>query len=303
MFYLKNKYIILSFLIFLLVFIITPTSTNALTCSATLDRDISEQYFPQQTSTITGNCDAAPEKNTAFTWIWQNGTSNIFQTTPGITPNIVGNNFFDTFVIPETFSGNLTILLVGEDPINASNARDEGNVSTGNAQACILSDFITPDEILLGQIVSAHVEIKDDNSRPISNAQAVFEFLDENNKITNRQQDVTSYDGELSAAGQISAKAFQEDADFQVRIHATCGPTGTGLVCWDNINNEVTNSQCTGVFPFHVSQWLNVSTELSKTSFNIGEEISICTKRRICTYHTTIKRCCGENCCGNNKDQ
>lgn len=268
-----NKKILISLVLILCL----VGSVYALTCTATLDRDISEQYFPQQTATVTGNCDASPEKNTACTWIWQNGTGVVFQDSGACNTGDTGTNFFDTFVIPETFSGNLTVLLVGENPINSSNARGEGNVSTGNAQACILSDFITPDEILLGQIVSAHVAIKDENNRPISNAKAAFEFLDENNKVTNRQEGITSYDGEMSAAGQISAKAFQEDADFQVRIHATCGPTGTGLVCWDNINNEVTNSQCSGTFPFKISKWLNVSTQISKPSFMIGEELAICT--------------------------
>ncbi len=269
-----RKFIFKLVLFWLTVFgaliLLSAHPASAVDCSITLDKSV---YFQLESPLATGLCPEANQKSKAYNVTWENGTE-VFEEVLGTTPDTVDTNFFIPHTIPTTHTGNLTVII---RVVNSGDARAEADVTTGNANAIIISKPEFTENILISKTASLHIDLHDENGNEVNNAKCLFEILDSNNKVVQRVGPVTSNNGHCSVAGVLSPKTFFEGRAFSYRVHAQCGLANTSLACWDNstIPKQITVSGGTASFSFPVGTYLIVHTGTDKSVYRMKDEIFV----------------------------
>lgn len=229
------------FLALMGVIVLTLSLTSAL-CTVTLDKD---SYIAGETITATMTCNAANEKNDGYQLNWTNQTGYVFESDTGTTPSITGQSFFETYIIPTSWTNGVFVnaSLAGTDNVDLEGT-DSANVSStgGTSFLSITNVSITPySELFLGKNLGIDFTVKDENGKKISGANCQVD-LESGNEIPILAARDISHDGKSQVSFSLGADSFDEGRSYRARIGCYCGGTGTDSACIDEDGTEVTNS-------------------------------------------------------------
>ena len=253
------------FLFLILISIVMPLFSAD--CTLTFDRALEDNYSPTETITSAQICSANDEKSDAYTITWTNSTGDIVETDIGITPASKNEYFYQTYVIPSGYNGNITATMTGGD----TEGTDTGNVTGADSNALIISD-VTIGGKWLGLVSSIKGTLKDENDKKISGATCMVEVYSNDETIVQKLIDVTSSMGEVHANWIMDYTEFAEGTDYKAEIHCFCGDDGSGKECIDEEGAEVIKSSGEGSQPFTTNSWVSVNEVPFQITYSNGTD-------------------------------
>jgi len=251
-------------------FLITLIPNVSAACTLTFDNT---NYSSLQTIQATTSCSSGNERNQLYTITWRN-TTDVIEIDTGTTPGTIGQNFFETYVIPSG-SEDTTI----NATMNGTNLEGNDNASVSGAASNILiikNVNITNAPILIGQVAGIHFSVIDENNKKVSGAICSAVVQDGTSvPLGTLDEPVEVIDGIAAFARIIRDEVFDENRQYVASIHCSCGAVNTSKACFNEDEEDVTNSVGTTNFPFSIDKWLNVNTVVDRSNYTMKEEIAI----------------------------
>lgn len=262
-----SKNILVSFTIILLL--IVPSYAFLVTVVPDREGFIVGENPLIELETIFGN-----EFGQTYTLTRRNSTGDIIDIRTGITSSIINGIVTESFLLNDT--------ALGRNEFNVSGTNLEGgdfiNVTNETANLILIPtcSFTTP-EILIGKTLGVKCDIQDGEGNPLNDANVIFAFLDsENTPIVEIGNIFKSVVGKAGTSIIVEHMDFsRENTTYILAVGATCGLTNeTG--CFLGDGTPVLAHQGSASFPFFVSQWLSVQTNVSTTIVKVGDTWQIC---------------------------
>ncbi len=229
------KFLNKSLLVVVLMVVLVVASNVLADCTASLDKDI---YFPFETATMTGICDGGNEKSRVYEVNWTSANGTRFELDSGTTPANINEPFFETFVIPEGFSGYLNVNLTGTN----LEGTDFANVTEVNVTNLRIENIIISAKDYIGKWAAIVFTVKDSADNPISNSQCIIDIVDKDNlPIVHSGSVVPSQgDGKVLFSSFLDEDIFVEGLSYKWDVACTCFDTddsasigGAGF-CYDS---------------------------------------------------------------------
>ncbi len=255
--------------------IVLALSLASAVCQVTFDR--STNYTLGSTITATMSCSEVAEKNDAYTLNWTNGTGFQIELDLGTTPNSVGTNFFETFLIPDNYTttngNNITATLQGGD----LEGSDYESISSAGASDLIIVGigFTNANDIRLGKTLGIEFEVDDENGKSLSNAQCEVDIEDGLGRPL-KSKELITHTGKGDVEFILDTETFSEDRGYLVEIRCFCGIANTTKSCIDEDGVQVSSSASEVATTFNILKWLDVTTLTDRSNYYPRNIMFIC---------------------------
>ena len=257
--------------IMFLTIIILATGFTSAVCTVSLDES---NYHPTETATATIACSGNEEKTVSYTLNWTYANGTILETDNGTIPDKRSEAVFQTFFIPTGTAGIINATLTGTNLEGTASANVSGAV-TGSL--IIRNPETSSSPLLIGKRIGLRFEVIDENNKTINGAQCNTWTEDGNLfPIESSMKEIITYGGFGTHTQELSNKNFEEDKEYLLNIQCICGASGSGKTCTDEDGVEVTSSSGGIGVPLLIAQWLEVSTLVDKSQYEMKDEIFIC---------------------------
>ncbi len=239
-------------LIIPLVLTLVPAAMGV--CTVTLDK---ASYSPGETVTASMQCDAANERNRAYTLIWTNSTDQPENDT-GTVPNTINEVFLETYVLAsaEGVGGIINANLTGTN----LEGFDESNITAAGASDLVIT-ATTHQGTFLGLSSSIHAEVTDENSKGMTGGRCVIRVKDPTTNEVFVVEETEMISGEISARWIMDYTSFSEGKDFLVNIACFCGSDASDSECLDEDGVSVVDSVGTAAQPFTTDTWITFNED------------------------------------------
>lgn len=268
-------------------FLLVLSSSVSAICLVSLDKDIN--YSGQETAVATGSCTIGADKLQPCNWVWRNA-SQIFKNETCITPNVVGENFFSSFTFPDGTNPmwlNANVTLYVNDAFNDAVLF---NVSGTSISSLRIIDVNISQDSLVNKEIGVIFSVIDFTDKSVSNARCDVHVENiEGDHIDVSTREIITYDVMGAEVFLINPSSFEEDKDFLIEVHCSCGPNSTSRGCFNQDGIDVSDATGSGEKIFNVGHWLTVNTKTDKLSYTLADkQIDVCAN---VTYpHTDIDR-------------
>lgn len=262
--------------VFIPVFFLFLFSISSLAaCIVELNK---ETYSPLERATAEIVVTTNPEKSSAYTGNWTN-SSEIQKSFVGVTPDVVGDFFFEEFDIPSGVNwteGRIDV----EIATTGETCFDTFNVTGADANELVISDIVFSKRKLIGNELNFEFTVTHDDSILVNNAFCVAHIENGNDlpietSMSNdgSPTEIITYDGSGSYGQILLPTNFEETQQYALELHCICGNTGTNRACFDQDSVDVDKHFGTTVVSFQTEQWMNSTTIVDKTSYTLDDNI------------------------------
>jgi hypothetical protein len=247
----KIKVFLLAFIFLFFIAQVSATCTISFTKS---------NYAPTESILATMSCSSGSEKNLAYTVNWTNASGSLILQHTGITPNVAGNLFYDSYTLPSNYFGKINATLYGT---GLTTVTTSGNVTGASANALVITN-VTNSGKWLGTVSSTRAIVKDENGKKITGALCHVHILSPDRTQVLFSSEETSLDGDVAFTGVATFVEFKEATDYTSQVHCYCdGNSSSMAVCIDEDGIAVTNSVGSTESSFRMNQWVNFQDNMT----------------------------------------
>ena len=259
----KNK-------LFILILGLLLISSVSAVCTVSFEK---ESYFPSETITAAMVCDTNQEKSQAYTlnWTYANGTQLELDT--GITPAIVSEYFYETYVIDSDWPEGVFI----NATLQGTNLEgtDSANVSGASANTLVIVDSIFGGGFI-GKESSIKATVVDENGKKVSGGNCKLSLWSNDETQMLHSDESKIYDSEIKFNWVLRSAQVAEGTQYAYKIKCFCGSDGGENECIDEDGSAIEDSIGSIKASLLTKTWIASNTVTNKDSYVGREELFIC---------------------------